>query len=68
MTDVVPNATDLQHEVAAFFDEHVLGLPYGISSSASARLVECIVQAAVLRMAELQSQYAATGQTADVHG
>lgn len=65
MTDLTQKvADDLQREAARIF----LYPNKGLDAVMAARLVECIVQAAVLRMAELQSQYAATGQTADVPG
>lgn len=52
MTDATQTADDLMREASTLIDRRVMHLPAGVESGFSNHLVECIVQAAVLRMTE----------------
>lgn len=56
MSDAGDNAAVLEGEAIELLNRSFLNLPPGIGSVASVRLVECLVGAAILRAADLQSQ------------
>jgi hypothetical protein len=53
MSDIKDKAKLLEEEAAALIDFNILKLPVNTRSGASARIVECIVSAAVLRITEI---------------
>lgn len=56
MSDAGDNAAVLEGEAIEPLNRSFLSLPPGIGSGASVRLVECLIGAAILRVADLQSQ------------
>lgn len=60
MRDLDEMAKELEAEAAKILDMAFLDLPMNTSSGASARLVECIVSAAVLRITKTWADAART--------
>jgi hypothetical protein len=63
MSDLKRKAELLEDEAALLIDRAILNLPVNTRSEAARRLVECIVGAAILRVADIQRS--AQGKPAD---
>jgi hypothetical protein len=63
VSDAANKAALLEQEAVEILNRSFLRLPQGVGSEGSIKLVECLVGAAILRVADLQAQ--AIKRTAD---
>lgn len=61
--NIKAKAESLEEEAAILIDMNILKLPTNTRSEAAKRLVECIVGAAILRVADIQRSASGKGES-----